>query len=533
MIEFEGVSVTYAGAPVPVWSDATFTLEPGALHLVVGPTGSGKSTLLGLLNGHVPHFTGGLVAGRVTVAGCDLATHRPREFACTTGVVRQNPRTGFVAATVRDEVVYAMENLGFSRPQMVERLDEVVAMLRIGHLLDRSLASLSGGQAQRVAIAAALVAGPSVVVLDEPTSGLDPDAAHEVLTAIVALVEARGLTAVVSEHRLERVLDLARRVVVVEGGTVTVAPPREAMAFSTIVPPVVEVARGLAWAAVPLTVAEAAQSAGPLLRLLDAAPAAPLEQRDGMPVATLDSAAVTFDGVQALAGISTTFRSGEVVALMGRNGAGKSTTLGTLCGLVALDRGACTVGGSNPLALTPRALVRVVGLIPQDPGLLLYASTVRAECEGADRDAGLTAGTTAAWFARFQPTVELDRHPRDLSEGQRLCLSLAVVAAAEPPLLLLDEPTCGLDNLAKVHLAEVLADQASRGTAIVVASHDVEFVAEVAHRVVVLDHGAIVDDGDPTDVLGRAPYPPQVATLVAPRPFMTAASVLTVAREAT
>ena len=526
MITFSSVSVTYDGADASVWSDASFSLQPGAFHLVVGPTGSGKSTLLGLMNGHVPHFTGGTVSGSVEVGGRSVATHRPRDFADLVGVVRQNPRSGFVTATVLDELVYAMENLGFSRDAMQGHLEVVGRRLRVDALLERPLATLSGGQAQRVAIAAALMAGPSIVVLDEPTSGLDPDAASEVLDLLVDLVHDHHMTVVCSEHRVERVLDLAASVVIVEDGRVWCGAPAAAMERSSIVPPVVEVGRAASWTPLPLTVAEATPFADSLRVLLPRAPevSPPTAQRS---VADLSRASVHYGDLAALDAVTLEIHAGEVLGLMGPNGAGKSTLLGVLSGLVALGEGTCTVGGADPLTLQPADLVRRVGLIPQDPGLLLYAASVGEECRSADVDGGLTPGTTEAWFARFQPSVDLLRHPRDLSEGQRLCLALAVICASEPPVLLLDEPTCGLDNVAKVHLAEVLADRAAAGAGIVVASHDVEFIAEVASRTVLMDRGVVVADGPARTVLSAAgPHRPQIAQLLSPDPWLTAAEVI-------
>ncbi len=492
MIEFLETSVHYEGAKHSVFAPASFTLDAGALHLVVGPTGAGKTTLLGLMNGHVPHFTGGRVDGDVRVRGRSIRDFRPRDFADLVGVVRQNPRAGFVADTVEHEIAYAMENLGFSRAAMHERVGHLLEQLDLGELRLRKLQTLSGGQAQRVAIAAALSASPSVLVLDEPTSGLDPEAAASVVAILEDLVAHHDVTVIVSEHRLERIIGNASSVVVVEGGMVSQGNPQHAMAEASVIPPIVELGRALDWSPLPLTVAVARPYADELKLTL--APRRPLPRRTSAeaPIAVLDQATVSFGASNALLNIDVEVRPREVTALVGHNGAGKSTFLGLLCGLVSTSSGRVLVGGVDPLSLDPLALVRRVGLIPQDPGLLLYSSSVERELTEADRDGGLEPGTTAAWFSQFQPTVEGSRHPRDLSEGQRLCLALAIVMASSPPLLLLDEPTCGLDNHAKEHLGVVLGELAERGTAIVLASHDVEFIATVADRVIELDRGVLV-----------------------------------------
>jgi energy-coupling factor transport system ATP-binding protein len=211
---------------------------------------------------------------------------------------------------------------------------------------------------------------------------------------------------------------------------------------------------------------------------------------------------------------------------MGRNGAGKSTLLKTLVGLRVPDSGSVRVCDDAPASLKPADLLRRVGLVPQVPGDLLYESTVARECSQADRDAGVAAGTTAALFATLSPGVPGDQHPRDLSEGQRLTLALAIVLAAEPPLLLLDEPTRGLDYTAKHRLVEILRDLAAAGHAIMLATHDVELVAEVATRVAVLADGEIVADGSVPDVVVSSPaFAPQTTKILAPQAWLTPTDV--------
>jgi energy-coupling factor transport system ATP-binding protein len=211
---------------------------------------------------------------------------------------------------------------------------------------------------------------------------------------------------------------------------------------------------------------------------------------------------------------------------MGRNGAGKSTLLKTLVGLHAPDRGRAEVDGRAPASLKPAELVRHAGLVPQVPGDLLYESTVARECTQADKDARVPAGTTAGLFEALSPGVPEDRHPRDLSEGQRLTLALAIVLAAEPPLVLLDEPTRGLDYTAKHRLVQILRDLAAAGHAVMLATHDVELVAEVATRVVVLADGEVVADGSVPDVVVSSPaFAPQTAKILAPQPWLTPTDV--------
>lgn len=252
MIRFDQVSVTYTAAETPVLDRVSFELPEGDLCLVVGTTGSGKSTLLGAINGLVPHFTGGLLRGRVLVDGRDTAKFRPRDLADVVGYVGQDPLRGFVTDTVEDEVAYGMEQLGIDPIAMRKRVEETLDLMGIADLRRRPLIELSGGQQQRVAIAAVLAAQPRVLVLDEPTSALDPTAAQDVLAAISALVHEVGLTVVLAEHRLERVMQAADSMIWLPGdGSLIHGDPRQVLGVATVRPPLAELARAAGWAEVP------------------------------------------------------------------------------------------------------------------------------------------------------------------------------------------------------------------------------------------------------------------------------------------
>ena len=529
MIVFDHVSVTYPDATAPVLRDVELSIDDGELCLVVGGTGSGKSTLLKCINGLVPHFTGGTLSGRVVVDGRDTQSHRPRELADLVGYVGQDPTSGFVADTVEDELAYGMESLGVEAATMRRRVEETLDLLGLSDVRDRPLLTLSAGQQQRVAIGSVLTMHPRVLVLDEPTSALDPPAAEEVLAALTRLVHDLGLTIVIAEHRLERVVQYADRVVHVPGHGVAlqVGTPREVMASSPVAPPVVRLGRRLGWSPLPLSVREArAEAAGLRERLRERTPARRPQPPSAAPVATLRGLAVTYGDVVALAGIDLTVAPGEVVAVMGRNGAGKSTLLNVLSGLTRPDSGRVDVAGAAPAQLPAADVVRRVALVPQNPADLLWAESVRAECAAADREAGVAPGASYALLGTLAPGVDEEAHPRDLSEGQRLAVALAVLLARRPPLLLLDEPTRGLDYAAKDRLAGIVRDLAANGHAVVFATHDVELVAEVATRVVVLADGEIVSDGSADVVVTASPaFAPQVAKVLAPLPWLTVAQV--------
>ena len=531
MIHFDQVSVTYPGAATPALRDVDLNIPEGELCLVVGRTGAGKSTLLGCVNGLVPHFSGGDLRGRVRVDGRDTALHPPRDFADLVGVVGQDPLAGFVTDVVEDELAFGMEQLGVAPAVMRKRVEETLDLLGIAELRSRPLRTLSGGQQQRVAIGAVLAMHPKVLVLDEPTSALDPTAAEEVLAAITRLVHDLGVTAVVAEHRLERVAQYADLVIVLEGATAAAGDPATMLETSPIAPPIVELGRLAGWSPLPLSARDARRVAQPLRDRLAALSPASNPNCDGDVVVEGRGIVVRYGTTVAVRGIDVEIRSGEVVALMGRNGSGKSSLLWALQGSGPRDGGSVLVHSDpnaplDPARLRPAEARRHVGLVPQTPADLLYLPTVVAECSQADSDAAAAAGTCRSVLDRLVAGIEDETHPRDLSEGQRLALVLAIQLSAAPRVVLLDEPTRGLDYPAKAELAGLLRDLAAAGRSVMVSTHDVEFVAVCADRVVVMAEGEVVADGPTAEVVVASPaFAPQVAKVLAPQPWLTVATV--------
>jgi energy-coupling factor transport system ATP-binding protein len=528
MIRFSDVSFSYSAADEPILRHVDLTIGEGEFCLVVGATGSGKSTLLGAINGLVPHFTGGRLSGTVTVDGRSTRDNPPRELADLVGMVGQNPSASFVTDVVEDELAYAMENLGVSPEAMRRRVEDTLDLLGLHELRYRPLLSLSGGQQQRVAIGAVLTASPRVLVLDEPTSALDPAAAEEVLATLTRLVHDVGMTVVIAEHRLERVVPFADRIILVPGSgdELIVGRPQDVMAGSPVAPPLVDLARLAGWDPIPLSVRDARRLAEPLrLRLagLQAGPpTTPTPASTPEPIAEAEHVSSVYGTVMALNQVDLRIRQGEVVAVMGRNGSGKSTLLGLLAGLRRPAKGRVRICGQVPGDLPPRKLIKLVGLVPQDAGVLLYCSSVADECEASDGECGLPPGTTAATLDRVLPGVPRQHHPRDLSEGQRLAVALAVILAPAPPVLLLDEPTRGLDYPSKDRLVRLLRELVAGGHSVVIATHDVELVARVADRAMVLAEGEVVSDGAAREVVCHSPvFAPQVAKVLAPEAWLT------------
>ena len=521
MIELEGVTFTHDGAQSPVLRDVDLRIDEGELALVAGRTGSGKSTLLGMVNGLTPQFTGGVMTGSVVVGGRMVRDHAPRELADLVGYVGQDPLAGFVTDVVEDELAYGMEQLGLDPQTMRRRVEETLDLLGIADLRNRVLRSLSGGQQQRVAVGSVLTMHPRVLVLDEPTSALDPTAAEEVLATLARLVDDLGLTVVLAEHRMERVIPFADRLVIVDDGVVRAGEPRELLRDSPVAPPLVELGRLAGWEPLPLSVREARRAARELVLPEPKDPAPPT----AVPLLTAAGVTVTYGSKVAVRDVDLDVPAGRVVALMGRNGSGKSSLLWAVQGTGKRTSGRVDVGGTDTKDVAPARARDYVGLVPQTAADLLYLETVAMECAAADQQADAAAGTCRGLLDRFAPGVPDERHPRDLSEGQRLALVLAIVLTAAPPVLALDEPTRGLDYPGKQRLAAVLRDLAADGHGVVLATHDAEFVAIVADDAVVLAEGEVVSRGTAEQVLAESPaFAPQVSKVLGPQ-WLTVAAV--------
>ena len=474
MIEFEGVTFTYPDGSRPAIRDICARVEPGQAILVRGASGSGKSTLLRCLNGLVPKSSGGRISGTVRVCGLDTRDHPLRVLGSRVGFVFQHPEAQFILEDVESELAFGLENLGIRRDLIRRRIEEVLDQVGIAALRRRPVATLSSGERQRVALGAVLAMHPEVIALDEPTSQLDPQAAEDVLQSVSRLGGELGLTVIIAEHRIERIAPFIDRVWTLQGGCLSEADTRQALAKGGARPPVVELAMRAGWPSLPITVGEARPHADRLRPHLSQAP--PDEREPGPVVRSLRGVTFTYPhaAVPVLRGIDLDLHAGEVAVLMGRNGSGKTTLLKSIAGLLRPARG--RVAGEKP-----------VHYVPQDADLLLFRPTVREELPSA-----------GPWHERFAD--QLDRYPRDLSTGERQQVAIAA-AAAGSPILLLDEPTRGLDPDTKRWLGDFLRGCASEGACMLVATHDVEWAARFAQRVLLLGEGELYADGSPREVL--------------------------------
>lgn len=532
MIKFSNVSLIYPHSTKTILENLTLEVQEGEMLLVMGQTGAGKSSLLRLINGLVPHHTGGILAGDISVDGISTREVKPGGLAHLVGIVGQNPINGFVTDIVEEELAFGMEALNYAPEVMRKRVEEILDLLGLSSIRSRNIATLSGGEQQRLAIGAALVMHPKVLVLDEPTSALDPIAAEEVLSLLHRLVHDLSITVVLAEHRLERVIQFVDRIILIEGnGETSVGSADEILRTTDLVPPIVRLARALHLSEIGTSVREVRRQTAHIRDSISA----PVVPNAGLESAAQESAIIdvrdlhiSFGEKDAVKGVTTAFMPGEIVAIMGRNGAGKSSLLESIVGAIKPTSGTVFVSGLNPFSVKASDRRRVIGYVPQEPSDLLFAHSVEAECSQADSSNELASGTTYSFLVRLTPTVALHTHPHDLSEGQRLALVLSIVLASHPEVLVLDEPTRGLDYQAKNLLALALKEfSISYNRPVILATHDVELVAELADRVIFVAEGEIVADGNTLDVLLSSPaFAPQVAKIMAPAPWLTVTDVI-------
>jgi energy-coupling factor transporter ATP-binding protein EcfA2 len=503
LLAVEHLDYSYPGAETPALSDVSVEIGPGEFCLLAGLSGHGKSTLLRAACGLVPHFHGGRFSGRVTLGGLDTREHGPARLGAFAGVLFQDPETQLVMSTVRAELALVLESRGHGAASVARGVEEVALALGIDALLDRSTHELSGGEKQRVALGAALAGRPRLVLLDEPTSQLDPVAGDELIGLLRRLNQEWETTIVLAEHRLERCLSAADRVIALAHGRVACdADPQGFLEWAGAAAPDLQTPAAKLFALAGLAPAPAGvRQARATLRAEGLLPeeaepaeiAAPAPRprargrrgRDAPGAAALQMRGVWHeidDGPAILRGLTLRVEPGESVALMGRNGAGKSTLLRHAAGLLQPTRGRVERAGR-------------VALLLQNPGD--YFIHERA-CEEADPQALAAVGLEALG----------QRNPRDLSGGERQRLALAIVAGSgEPPAVLaLDEPTRGMDRAAKAELARELRRRAQDGQAVIVATHDPEFAAACASRAVLLADGRVIADGAIAELLAGGWY---------------------------
>lgn len=531
-LSIKSLNYTYADAAVQSLSDVELHVPEGEFVLIIGGSGSGKSTLLRAIKGLIPHFHGGKLSGSIEMEGRFIESMTAYERAAHIGMVFQNPEDQVVMSRVEDEMAFGLENIGTDERVMKRRLMEVADALGLTPILEMPTSELSGGQLQKTALASILAMQPRLLLLDEPTSQLDPFAGEDLLTLAKRLNEDNGMTVILVEQRLERCIHLADRLIYMEDGRIVfnTTDLQEGLRYLTKhnCPPIHPV--GLAFAnagndVIPLTVKDGRrqlvqmgfvkeESSGiverkPIEIIARGKSVAESDANFDSKV-LVDFKRVSFSYTQArelLKGIDVRIEPGQFTAILGENGAGKSTLLKLIAGVLKGGKGIQRLGDQHYKDLKLETIARSVGYLSQSPSDYLFSETVRDEVMFTLKQHGLPFDdATQTLIETLGLTSHLDRHPRDLSTGERQRVAIAAVMALKPKVLLLDEPTRGLDYLGKARLGNYLKRQTDSGMAVVMITHDIEFAAEYANHIWLMSKGEWVAKGTKHDILSDAVF---------------------------
>ncbi len=529
LFKVENLTYCYPGTEEPALKNISLEIQEGEFLLVTGGSGSGKSTLARVLAGLIPDFYGGRIGGRVFFKGKEIRTTDRRRLAREVGMVFQDPEKQIVQNSVEAELAFGLENLGLPLEEMSRRIAEVSAFMNLSPFRESLTANLSGGQKQMLALASVLAMQPHVLILDEPTSQLDPVSAEEILNAVKRLNEEMGFTVIMVEQRLERCFHLADRALLMDRGEIvfhgSVREEARAALSSGLpfVPPVARFFAALNFKVVPVTVKEGREllrshlKGNPAPALAATSPpetAAPEEEQES--AISLKSVWFRYpEGPEVLKDVSLDIQAGQFTAILGENGSGKSTLLKIMVGLFKPGRGRVYVHGRELGHCGFREVRKFTAYLSQNPNDYLFQDTVEDELLFTMRNTGVEDRKLVDEILhRLQLERYRRRNPRDLSSGERQRVALASVLVTRPGLIMLDEPTRGIDLRLKTELGHFLREESAAGRTVIVVTHDVEFAAEFAEKVVMLGAGRIVTAGEKHAVLGTSVfYSPQIGKL--------------------
>lgn len=499
---------TYPEQDKPALSDISFSLEQGETLLLLGKSGSGKSTLGKAVTGTVPYFYGGTASGQVSIRGTDLREMEHNQRSRTVSMVFQYPEKQLILNKVHREVAFGLENIGVPEQTIRRRVFEAMQFTGITPLAEREISTLSGGQIQKVAIASALAFFPECIVLDEPISQLDPLAAEEILNLVQKINEELNITVVLIEQRTGKCFNIADKVAFIEEGKLTFFGEtqeffaRQDSAFEPFLPEQVRLFRALGSSETPLNTKQARR----LLAQFPAPAVSPKEKTAGKstqpaaPAIVFQNVSTGYGKANVLERFSAVIGKGESVALLGANGAGKTTLLKTLVGLRPF-KGNLLLNGTGCDKMKQREIARTIGYVSQNPDDYLTQETVRDELLFTARHLGITDFTTVVdLMDELSLTPYAEQNPRDLSGGQKQRVAIASALVASPEMLVLDEPTRGIDPSLKQSLAELLKKLNRKGVTILLVTHDVEFACVVSNRFWILYKGQLLADGPKEEV---------------------------------
>jgi energy-coupling factor transporter ATP-binding protein EcfA2 len=529
-IKIENLDYYYPDTKTPALKNINLEIPEGQFVLVVGGSGCGKSSFIRALAGVLSDFYGGMWKGNIYLDQQEIKSISRQQFVQKVGMVFQDPESQLVMTDVEREIVFGLENTGISKSVMKRRVMEVSGALGLTDCLKSFTPELSGGQKQKVALASVMALQPEILLLDEPTSQLDPISGEEILTIARRLNEENGITVVLVEQRLERCLHLADRILIMDRGEIVFDGMNGASAArwairhkSPFIPPVARLFAGVGFREVPVTVKEGRNKLRSLMSqssmtFLDSPPLRSEKGEKEKSPYIVEGENIWFTyptGKDILKNLSLKIAPGTFTVLMGENGAGKTTLLKILNGLLKPDRGRLRLLGEDTKHKSVESFALQVAYLSQDPGDYLFLPTVREEMNFTIKNLGLTdQGIGEEIAQRLGLIPYLDQNPRDLSSGERQRAALASVLVARPRLLLLDEPTRGLDYRLKEELGKILLGLKEEGTAIFMITHDVEFAAEYADDIALMAEGTLVDWGSKYQMLTNATfYASQVSKL--------------------
>ena len=531
MIDIQNVSYTYPNMSEPTLRGIDLHINDGEFVLLLGASGSGKSTLIQCLNGLVPKIAGGNLEGEIVINGKDVRNYKVHQMASDVGIIFQNPDTQLFSLTVGKDIAFGPENLGMPKEEILGRIDRAMHTIGMGDMRDRFVFTLSGGEKQRVAIAGTLAMEPHVMVLDEPTSDLDPVGTGEVLSLVRKLNQEKNMTIILIEHKIDEVVHLADRVVVMDQGKIIMDDTPDIIfgdghdqlkSIGIALPQLSEISHAMKNGSGDFegdlpTDSSYNTMLSRLCQLLRDKPAniarfrvahTPPTRTAPKPKIEIKNLRHTFeDGKVALDGINLMIPEGDFVALIGHNGAGKTTLINHLIGFLKPDNGTIFIDGNDISGMRVATLAQSVGYLFQNPDNQIFTDSVTKELKFGLENIKLRDTLIEERVNRAISMMELgefrDRHPHSLSRGQRQRLAVASILAMEPDIIVLDEPTTGQDWGHVNKFLQQIRHLNELGKTIILVTHDMNLVAGYARRTVVMDHGTIVLDGDTRHVFSE------------------------------
>ncbi len=527
IIEIKNLTYYYPEAEKASLLDVNLKVNEGEIIFLTGSSGCGKSTLLKTVAGLLPEFYGGRFGGEISYKEKSLNQWDKKLLAQEIGIIFQNPEQQSIMTIVEQEIAFGMENTGIPRPEMRRRAAEALALFGLSPYRQKAIYNLSGGEKQKVILAAIIAMHPKVLLLDEPTSQLDPVAAQDFLFFVQRLNQEWGLTVLLVEQRIDRCFHLADKVIIMEKGRVALkGSPRLVAGLadegtSWFIPPAARVFKGITGDEPPLSIKEGRErlkkikgNQGSALRGLGktAVKEANCVEKDNLCLEVRNLQFAYPGNGLCLKKINLKLFAGTVTVVLGENGTGKTTLLKNINGLLRPQKGKILWRGNDITSTKAEARSDSIGFLSQNPEDYLFNDSVAAELAYGLESRGLNPEKRVEELLHLLALASLrDKHPRDLSGGEKQRVALGTVLAPDPEVLLLDEPTRGLDIELKRRLSLLLHELKKQGKAVLIVTHDIEFAAEAACRIVMMADGEIIADG-PKDVVLEASmyYSPQV-----------------------